>query len=301
MSAKDSAGIDIPSVFVGELDGRLLLANYQFPHDYLIVLNGDLPFDINVHLLLPFSVVVGLCFVIMMGFMIMKCVRDQRRLQRHRLPRSALKEIPIVRFNKSTMAYEMCIICLDDYTDGDKLRVLPCDHGTALCTIPFASSFRRTHRRNNSRLSLRSRTAYHCKCIDIWLTKNRRVCPICKRKVLLKRHQSRRSQSAAAAGDADRSASQSRRAPPHHHRSSDDSASDSDADDSTPLLNPVQHSAANISSTSTSNHGTFTSSGPAQRVNPFDRTPNLPPNLRSDAVSPGTSPDGIGRLQRIWR
>jgi len=53
--------------------------------------------------------------------------------------------------------------------------------------------------------------AYHSKCIDPWLTRNRRVCPVCKRKVF-------------AEGE---------------HVS--DTESESDPDDTTPLIRPSSY------------------------------------------------------------
>ncbi|KAL0895329.1 hypothetical protein ABMA27_011471 [Loxostege sticticalis] len=153
MSAKDPTNITIPSVFVSEKAGILLADDYNYLKGYYIMVNGDVPFDINTHLLLPFAVVVAICLIIIIIFMIVKCIKDRRRARRHRLPNRSLKKIPTCKFSKGD-PYETCAICLDDYQEGERLRVLPCAH------------------------------AYHAKCVDPWLTQNRRVCPVCKRRVL---------------------------------------------------------------------------------------------------------------------
>lgn len=179
MSAVNSSGITIPSVFVGEHTGAFLKAKYlyndTFPCRHYVLINDDMPFNINTHLLLPFATVVGICCLIMLTFMVLKCLQDRRRQRRHRLPAASLRQIPTSKFQKGD-PYETCAICLDDYLEGEKLRILPCSH------------------------------AYHSKCIDPWLTRNRRVCPVCKRKVF----------------------AQDERV--------SDSDSDTDADDTTPLV-----------------------------------------------------------------
>ena len=42
---------------------------------------------------------------------------------------------------------------------------------------------------------IKSYSAYHSKCIDPWLTRNRRVCPVCKRRVLARGEQLSESES----------------------------------------------------------------------------------------------------------
>ena len=102
--------------------------DYQYDEGFALVLNDDFPFNINTHLILPFCIVVGLCFIIMLGFMVARCVRERRRILRYRLPRSSLRKLETRKFNKNEN-YETCAICLDDYEEGDKLRILPCNHG----------------------------------------------------------------------------------------------------------------------------------------------------------------------------
>ncbi|CAO2641097.1 E3 ubiquitin-protein ligase ZNRF4 [Lemmus lemmus] len=53
-----------------------------------------------------------------------------------------------------TRLSDLCAICLDDYEEGERLKILPCAH------------------------------VYHCSCIDSWFSRaQRRLCPLCKHSV----------------------------------------------------------------------------------------------------------------------
>ena len=65
MSANHAEDIYIPSVFVSENTGKTIIYNYQYDEGFALVLTDEIPFNINTHLILPFAVVIGMCFIIM--------------------------------------------------------------------------------------------------------------------------------------------------------------------------------------------------------------------------------------------
>ncbi|XP_043222207.1 E3 ubiquitin-protein ligase RNF13-like [Amphibalanus amphitrite] len=153
MHGNGAQEVRIPSFFVGMTDG-LRLTRYTNASRYHLRITNSYPFDFADYLI-PFAVVIAVCFVVLVGIMLYRCWADHRRLTRHRLPKRVLDALPVVKFDKAVHTYDTCAICLDDYEDGEQLRILPCNH------------------------------AYHTKCVDPWLTRSRRVCPVCKQRVRL--------------------------------------------------------------------------------------------------------------------
>lgn len=144
--------VHIPSTFVGLDAGMLLGSHYNWTKMRFIIQIME-PDDFNYLLYLwPFAVAI-MTSVFVIVFLVIKFARDHSRRQRSRLSTRHLKKIPVRKFKKGDY-YDTCAICLDEYEDGEKIRVLPCDH------------------------------VYHMKCIDPWLTKNKKTCPVCKRRVI---------------------------------------------------------------------------------------------------------------------
>ncbi|XP_051779942.1 E3 ubiquitin-protein ligase RNF13 [Erpetoichthys calabaricus] len=192
--------IDIPSVFTGGGAATALKEEYTYDQGAFIILKPDFSLPLEYYLI-PFLIIVGICLILIVVFMITKFVQDRHRARRSRLRKDQLKKLPIHKFKKGDL-YDVCAICLDEYEEGDKLRVLPCSH------------------------------AYHCKCVDPWLTKTKKTCPICKQKVV------------PSQGDSDSDTDEA-------------DSSHEEASESTPLLRSLA---------STSAHSFGTMAGPNQDV-----------------------------------
>ncbi|XP_062868893.1 E3 ubiquitin-protein ligase RNF13 [Trichomycterus rosablanca] len=144
--------INIPSVFIGAEAAQSLKSEYSYEKGGHVIIKPDFSLPLEYYLI-PFLIIVGICLILIVVFMVTKFVQDRHRARRSRLRKDQLKKLPVHKYKKGD-GYDVCAICLDDYEDGEKLRVLPCSH------------------------------AYHCKCVDPWLTKTKRTCPVCKQKVV---------------------------------------------------------------------------------------------------------------------
>nr|GMD79317.1 receptor homology region, transmembrane domain-and RING domain-containing protein 2-like [Ipomoea batatas]GMD80814.1 receptor homology region, transmembrane domain-and RING domain-containing protein 2-like [Ipomoea batatas] len=156
-----SAGIQIPAVFVSKASGEIL-ARFA----------GDSDMDVWItpryEVTWPLMVLWFFLFLAAAAMLVGCCIslrddlRSQRRIPRHvkevhGMSSRLVKTLPSSKFTAVKAVVEdnctstACAICLEDYSTGDKLRILPCSH------------------------------KFHAICVDAWLTSRRTFCPVCKR------------------------------------------------------------------------------------------------------------------------
>ncbi|KAI8003881.1 hypothetical protein LOK49_LG08G01798 [Camellia lanceoleosa] len=154
-----SARIKIHAVFVSKASGKVLTK-------YAGVSNMEL--WITPSSLYSGWSIVAAFFISFLGMLaaLATCFFVQRYSIRQETPRAShvcgfygmskrhVKAIPSIIFTadvEDNCTSATCAICLEDYSVGEKLRILPCHH------------------------------KFHATCVDGWLTTWRTFCPICKR------------------------------------------------------------------------------------------------------------------------
>ncbi|KAL1224467.1 Receptor homology region, transmembrane domain- and RING domain-containing protein 3 [Cardamine amara subsp. amara] len=151
----DSYGIKIQAVFVTKAAGETLKKYVGFAETEVMLI-PSLEYSVwslckaIAWILLLAVVVLAACAIVCRH-----CTGYRNTTsQFHGMSSRMVKAMPSVRFTyekEDNMTSSSCAICLEDYSVGDTLRVLPCSH------------------------------KFHAACVDSWLTSWRTFCPVCKR------------------------------------------------------------------------------------------------------------------------
>ncbi|XP_020827129.1 E3 ubiquitin-protein ligase ZNRF4 [Phascolarctos cinereus] len=150
--------IEIPSVFVSEAtskDLRIILCGNKDAHVLLLPNHHHYP-ELDCHPVLSISWVLGCMMTLLMSTLLI--------IRRVWLYWCRWREWGTVAKTPSrkkthmrafTRQNDVCAICLDEYEEGDQLKILSCTH------------------------------IYHSKCIDPWFSQTLcRTCPVCKQPVV---------------------------------------------------------------------------------------------------------------------
>lgn len=150
--------ISIPAVFVGEAasqDLRVIMCCDKSAHVLLLPNYPPCP-DLDCHPVLAISWVLGRALALLMSMtFILRHLWNW--LWSWWTCRPATVKTPAcqkAQVRTFTRLNDLCAICLDEYEEGEQLKILPCSH------------------------------TYHCKCIDPWFSQAvQRSCPVCKQSV----------------------------------------------------------------------------------------------------------------------
>ncbi|XP_020252136.1 receptor homology region, transmembrane domain- and RING domain-containing protein 1-like [Asparagus officinalis] len=150
-------GIKIHSVFISKASGKML-KEYIDRSDveaWILSNSENRPLSIKVvSFLALLAVVVGVATCLHGRNVIRERFIASRVQEFQGMSGSLVKAMRSMRFTnvlEDNCTSSACAICLEDYSTGEKLRILPCHH------------------------------MFHAICVDSWLTSWRTFCPVCKR------------------------------------------------------------------------------------------------------------------------
>ncbi|OAY23729.1 receptor homology region, transmembrane domain- and RING domain-containing protein 2 [Manihot esculenta] len=157
--AGNSAGIRIHAVFISKSSGETLkkYAGLSGVEIWLISSFENSAWSImaiSFISLLAMSAVLATCFFVRRHRIRRERPRSSQVREFHGMSRRMVKAMPSLIFTavqEDNCTSRTCAICLEDYSVGEKLRILPCRH------------------------------KFHAFCVDSWLTTWRTFCPVCKR------------------------------------------------------------------------------------------------------------------------